>query len=87
MERAEEVVDREAVAPLPHPVRQRRVDEIRNELRDQHECPHPGRFQRIENGTRRPFECEMCADRHWKFILQCRHCHIRVCHDCRRNRV
>jgi hypothetical protein len=29
----------------------------------------------------------MCEDRHWKFILQCRRCHLRVCQDCRMHRV
>ena len=85
--RAEEVVDREAVHPLPRQERQRRVVQMREELRENHECEHPGRFERVFNGGRHGFECEMCEARHRKYILQCRRCHVRVCEDCRRNRV
>ncbi|KAM5429021.1 hypothetical protein McanCB56680_004507 [Microsporum canis] len=46
---------------------------MREELLENHECDHPGRFQRIDEGPgRRGFACEMCGDRHWKYILQCR---------------
>ncbi|KAM5501265.1 hypothetical protein McanMca71_005379 [Microsporum canis] len=73
LNQAEEVVDREAVQPIPHRERQRRVGRMREELLENHECDHPGRFQRIDEGPgRRGFACEMCGDRHWKYILQCR---------------
>ncbi|KAE8334601.1 hypothetical protein BDV24DRAFT_156732 [Aspergillus arachidicola] len=84
---AEEVVDREATHPLAPQERQLRIEQMRDDLRENHECEHPGRFERLFDGGRRGFECEMCGDRHRKYILQCRRCHIRVCEDCRRHRV
>ncbi|ORY10098.1 hypothetical protein BCR34DRAFT_486219 [Clohesyomyces aquaticus] len=87
LERAEEIVDRDAVVVLQPIERQRRVRQVHHELEQNHECGHPGKFQRIFHGGRRGFRCEMCDTRHWKYILQCRHCHINVCEDCRRNRV
>ncbi|RAL06902.1 uncharacterized protein BO97DRAFT_447229 [Aspergillus homomorphus CBS 101889] len=85
--RAEEVVDREAVAPLPRPERHLRVVQMQEHLRRNHECEHSRRFERIEGGGRRGFECEVCQTRHKKYILQCRRCHLRVCEHCRRNRI
>ncbi|EME42772.1 hypothetical protein DOTSEDRAFT_176057 [Dothistroma septosporum NZE10] len=87
IERAEEVVDRDAEAELPRAERNRRVRVVHAGLQDNHECEHPGRFQRMFGGGRRGFQCEMCDVRHWKYILQCRHCYINVCEDCRRNRI
>ncbi|KAL5458815.1 hypothetical protein PMIN06_003134 [Paraphaeosphaeria minitans] len=90
-ERAEEVVDRDAGEVLPPVERQRRVARVRNELEQNHECEHPGRFQKLWRhdgyGGRRGFQCEMCYDRHWKYILQCRHCFVNVCEECRRHRI
>ncbi|RAK97440.1 E3 ubiquitin-protein ligase [Aspergillus ibericus CBS 121593] len=85
--RAEEVVDREAVEPLAPRVRQLRIEQMQEDLRGNHECEHPGKFERIFGTGRRRFQCEICDDRHRKYILQCRRCHIRVCEDCRRNRI
>ncbi|PYI05378.1 hypothetical protein BO78DRAFT_408205 [Aspergillus sclerotiicarbonarius CBS 121057] len=85
--RAEELVDREAVEPLAPQVRQRRVEQMREDLRENHECEHPGKFERILHGGRRGFECEICGTRHWKYILQCRRCHVQVCEECRRYRI
>lgn len=85
--RAEEIVDREAHQPLAHQERNRRVLAMREELLGTHECEHPGRFERIFNAPRRGFRCDMCDHRHWKYIFQCRRCHLRACEDCRRNRL
>lgn len=52
------VVDREAVHPLPRQERQRRIVQIREELRDNHECEHPGRFERIFGGGRRGLDAK-----------------------------
>lgn len=79
IDRAEEVVDREAEVPLRPQERQRRVNIVRQELLDTDECIHPGKFERIFGGSRRGFRCEMCDNRHRKYILQCRRCHLRVC--------
>lgn len=87
LERAEEIVDRDARIDLPVQERQRRVFQVQQDLMENHECEHPGRFKRIEGGGRRGFRCEMCGDRHWKFILQCRRCPIQLCHECRCNRI
>lgn len=87
LERAEEVVDRDAAPNLPPVERNRRVRRVQADLRGNHECEHLGRFQRLLDGGRRGFQCEMCDARHWKYILQCRHCYVRVCEDCRRNRI
>lgn len=86
-ERAEEIVDRDAVFDLPVAERQHRVQEVFAELEQNHECGHPGRFRRMNNTPAWGFRCEMCDASHWKYILQCRHCYINVCEDCRRNRV
>ncbi|KAH8434458.1 BRcat and Rcat domain-containing protein [Aspergillus melleus] len=86
-ERAQEVVDREANQVLRPHDRQLRVARMQQELREVHECEHPGRFERIFGSGRRRFECEMCGSCHRKYILQCRRCHLRVCEDCRRNRI
>lgn len=87
IDRAEELVDREAVGLVQPQERQRRVALVRQELLQTHECAHTGRFERILHGGRRGFRCEMCEDRHWKYMLQCRRCHLRVCEVCRRHRV
>ncbi|KAF2683499.1 hypothetical protein K458DRAFT_453098 [Lentithecium fluviatile CBS 122367] len=87
--RAEEVVDLDAPVDMPHAERQRRVWEVQRDLLEHDDCEHPGRFRRVFGGERRrrAMRCELCSDRHWKYILQCRHCHINVCEDCRRNRI
>ncbi|KAL2871417.1 E3 ubiquitin-protein ligase [Aspergillus lucknowensis] len=87
VERAQEVVDREANQALPPGDRDLRVARMQEDLRDNHECEHPGRFERIFGTGRRRFECEICGDQHRKYILQCRRCHIHACEDCRRNRL
>ncbi|KAF2197062.1 ariadne RING finger [Delitschia confertaspora ATCC 74209] len=89
LQRAEEVVERNAMGPLPQHERRRRVNEMRDELREDHDCEqgHSRRFERVNNYTRRGMECELCGARHWKYLLECRRCHIAVCEVCRRNRV
>lgn len=85
--RAEQVVDREADYPLDPRERQRRFVQIREDLVDQDQCEHPGKFQRVFGDGELELECEMCEQRHWGYILQCRRCHLRVCEVCRRHRV
>ncbi|PGH23584.1 hypothetical protein AJ80_02364 [Polytolypa hystricis UAMH7299] len=85
--RAEEIVDREAERDLGGREREHRVQQMQDELRENHECEHPGRFQMIRGGRKSRFECEMCGGRHRNFILQCRRCHLEVCQDCRMHRV
>ncbi|KAF1977027.1 hypothetical protein BU23DRAFT_662342 [Bimuria novae-zelandiae CBS 107.79] len=87
LERAEEIVDRDAVVDLPIVERRRRVQQVQQQIMQNHECEHTGRFRRVEGGGRRGFRCEMCGNRHWRFILQCRHCPIQLCHECRCNRI
>ncbi|KAL4864105.1 hypothetical protein BDV12DRAFT_189211 [Aspergillus spectabilis] len=82
VERAQEVVDREANQALPPGNRELRVARMQEDLRDNHECEHPGRFERIFSTGRLRFECEICGDWHRKYILRCRRCHIRACEDC-----
>ncbi|PWY83654.1 hypothetical protein BO94DRAFT_586714 [Aspergillus sclerotioniger CBS 115572] len=85
--RAEEVVDRELEELLAAPVRRVRVERIRDELRQNHDCDHPGRFHRINGEGGRRFTCEICEGHHWDYILRCRRCHLYVCERCRRNRL
>ncbi|KAF2703138.1 hypothetical protein K504DRAFT_444366 [Pleomassaria siparia CBS 279.74] len=88
VERAQEVVNRDAPDDLPNAEHRRRVQEVQAQLEEDHECVHPGRFQRVF-GRRRggAMECEMCGAYHYKYLLQCRRCFINVCEECRRNRV
>jgi len=89
-ERAVEVVNRDAPLNLELIERHRRIQNVREDLWNvsQEECGHPGRFRRItEFRPRRGFLCELCDERKWKYILQCRRCHLNVCEDCRRNRI
>ncbi|KAJ6267424.1 hypothetical protein PSV08DRAFT_411876 [Bipolaris maydis] len=88
--RAEQVVDRAAGGYIPPHLRQQRLNEVQEELRDNDECNHYGRkkFSMITEGApRRGFRCEMCNARHRNFILRCKSCQLDVCADCRRNRV
>ncbi|KAF2787237.1 hypothetical protein K505DRAFT_258151 [Melanomma pulvis-pyrius CBS 109.77] len=87
-ERAEEIVERDAPLNLPPAERRRQVRQVFAELQENHECEHSRRFQRITFGAPRGgFRCELCDARHYKYILQCRHCYVNVCEDCRRNRI
>ncbi len=87
LRRAEQVVDREVNYPLAAPERQHRVVQMQRELRENHECSHPGRWEKQEGYQRKGFRCEIRSARHWKYILRCRHCHVLACEDCRRHRV
>ncbi|RAH80840.1 hypothetical protein BO86DRAFT_419760 [Aspergillus japonicus CBS 114.51] len=77
LKRAEEVVERDALGPMPRQEQQQRVRDMQEDLRQNHEYEHSRRFERIEGGGRRGFTCEMCEARYWKFILECRRCHLR----------
>ena len=85
--RAEQVVDREAPHFLPVAERQIRVRAMEQRLERNHECQHHGRWQRRDDFRRRGYVCDFCSDRHWKYILACRHCHVIACESCRRHRV
>lgn len=87
LNRAEQVVDRDAYRPMAPPERQRRVVEMRQELQANHECNHPGRWEKQMGYSRQGFKCEICYTRHWKYILKCRRCHLVACEECRRHRV
>ena len=85
--RAREVVNRDAPRQLPRFEFNRRVDQMRNALRENHECAHRGWLPKIEGGNGQVFRCEMSAKRYTKFILRCPHCDVQICADCRRNRL
>ncbi|PVH96146.1 hypothetical protein DM02DRAFT_688579 [Periconia macrospinosa] len=87
LERAEEIVDRDAYLVLDHDERQLRIQHMVADLQQNHECDHSRRFRRVEGSPGRGYRCEMCNARHWQFILECRRCHLRVCQDCRCNRI
>ncbi|KAH7115270.1 hypothetical protein B0J11DRAFT_444628 [Dendryphion nanum] len=88
IQRAEQVVDRR-MPDLAPAQRNHHVLQVQEDLRDVDDCDHVSRrkFTQVEGGGRAGFRCEMCNDRHWKFILQCKRCELRLCMDCRRNRV
>lgn len=85
--RTQEVVDRQAHRPLLPPERQHRVDNMREELRQTHECTHPDGFERMEGVASISFLCDMFNKEHWLYIHACRRCHLIVCGNCLRNRV
>lgn len=97
LDRAEQVVDRRRLAApallLPQAARlapqdrQRQVNEARDNIRQNHNCQHVGRFQRVNGGAGYNFQCEFCQKRCSKYILECRQCRIAVCEQCRRNRI
>ena len=64
------------------------VDEMAEFLREHHECDHRGRWRRCEiyNG-RRGRCCEVCQRRVFKYLLQCRHCMLTACQECRGHRI
>ena len=86
LERAGQIADRPQPRGAPAVLeadRNERVQAIAQELRDRHDCEHEGRWRRIDGRSR----CEECG--HWlrDFILECRHCMLRACVRCRRNRL
>jgi hypothetical protein len=86
-ERAVEVVDRDADGPMAPARRARMIHQVREQLMERHECTHSRHFERLTTYRRRGYRCEICDTRHWKYILQCRHCFVNVCEECRRHRV
>ena len=66
--RAREVVNRDAPRQLPRFKFNRRVDQMRNALRENHECAHRGWLPKIEGGNGQVFRCEMSAKRHTKLL-------------------
>ncbi|KAK6344340.1 hypothetical protein TWF696_007979 [Orbilia brochopaga] len=87
LEAAARRVDRDADEPLVPAVRAQRIERAQYEIRQNHDCTHPGRFQRRTEYRRRGYRCDLCAARHWKYILACRHCDLLACESCRRFRV
>ncbi|KAK6353946.1 hypothetical protein TWF730_008366 [Orbilia blumenaviensis] len=80
-------VDDAAVEPLAPAVRVNRIIEVQEQIRRNHACEHPGRFERRTDWKRSGHRCELCNARHWKYILACRHCGVQVCEECRRFRI
>ncbi|KAI0377895.1 hypothetical protein F5Y04DRAFT_167402 [Hypomontagnella monticulosa] len=60
----------------------RRIAELMEDLRENHECDHDRWFSR--GG---PCECEECGDVMPVFIYECRQCHIMACRYCRYHRL
>ena len=79
--RAREVVNRDAPRQLPRFEFNRRVDQMRNALRENHECAHRGWLPKIEGGNGQVFRCEMSAKRHTKFVMRCPHYYVHICAD------
>ncbi|KAF2005942.1 hypothetical protein P154DRAFT_551246 [Amniculicola lignicola CBS 123094] len=85
--RAEEVVHRENPQRLlAAEVVNAAVEEMRENLREEHQCTHPGWLDRVDY-TGQPLQCEVCAHHFHSFILQCPRCHVQICASCRRNRL
>jgi hypothetical protein len=84
-DRAQQVVRRDAPAALPNAQLDRRVEQVRDRLRDNSECRHQFWDNRAA-GQGDVLECEMCA-RTFGQITQCVGCHVMVCRYCRRNQM
>ncbi|UPK91804.1 hypothetical protein LCI18_002739 [Fusarium solani-melongenae] len=81
--RANAIVDRaNDAAQLNEAVRQRRVEQERLNLIENHECTHE-RWK----GRPGPRECEECLEIMPVFIYECRRCRIMACRRCRYNRL
>lgn len=59
-----------------------RVQEIIQNLLENHECDH-ARWRWV----RGPHECEVCNEETRHYIFECRQCALEVCWACRRNRL
>lgn len=79
--RAREVVNRDAPRQLPRFEFNRRVDQMRNALRENHECAHRGWLPKIEGRNGQVFRCEMSTKRHTKFVMRCPHYYVHICAD------
>ncbi|RMJ16380.1 hypothetical protein CDV36_003924 [Fusarium kuroshium] len=81
--RANAIVDRaNDAAVINEAARQRRVEQERLNLIENHECTHE-RWR----GRPGPRECEECLDIMPLFIYECRQCRIMACRRCRYNRL
>lgn len=60
----------------------RRLEDIVQNLRDNHECVHDS-WQWV----RGPHVCEECHHRLPKYIFECRQCELQACWRCRKNRL
>ncbi|RSL65567.1 hypothetical protein CEP53_003621 [Fusarium sp. AF-6] len=81
--RANAIVDRaNDAAVINEAARQRRVEQERLNLIENHECTHE-RWR----GRPGPRECEECLDVMPLFIYECRQCRIMACRRCRYNRL
>ncbi|RYC63074.1 hypothetical protein CHU98_g3131 [Xylaria longipes] len=94
-ERAEEIYDRahnprnENVnirgvnhRPVAPAARQRGIQNIMDNLRENHECDHYD-----WRSLRGRYECEECHDTMPEFIYECQQCNIMACRRCRYNRL
>ncbi|PGH13339.1 hypothetical protein AJ79_03756 [Helicocarpus griseus UAMH5409] len=82
LERGRQILARDQ-RPGDRPPAPAALNRVVREIRERHECNHPGRWRRIDG----PHRCEECSGRLRDFILQCRHCLLRACIRCRLNRV
>lgn len=79
---AEERMRAQGRAPAAPEARRARVQVIAEELRENHECRHPGGFRYDEGGGR----CAGCRNRLPSYLFQCGACFLRICNRCRHNR-
>ncbi|CAN8097457.1 unnamed protein product [Discula destructiva] len=69
-------------APEPDYARQRRLEQVRQQLLDDHDCEHVS-WRRIGG----PRNCEECGDRMPLWLNVCKQCSIMVCRRCKLNRL
>jgi hypothetical protein len=82
LQRANDIVDRDAGDRINALERHRRVQLERVNLIENHECDHE-RWK----GRPGPRECEECNQVLPVFIYECRQCHVMACRRCRFNRL
>ncbi|KAK6541085.1 hypothetical protein TWF694_008461 [Orbilia ellipsospora] len=80
-------VDRDAVVPLAPVIRAERIEQVQEQIRENHNCTHPGRFEKRTAYRSWGYQCDICNRRHWKYILVCPRCELMACEECRRFRV
>ena len=80
--RANVIVNRENQNLQQGERREALVQRAMENLRENHECAHPGRWAYIAGRH----ECEHCNHVLPQFILRCRICRLQACARCRRNR-
>ena len=81
MAQREEIVAREPVVPDAA-----RVQQIEENIREDHECAHRY-FKRVNGVNGGENLCELCRSRLTGYLLECRQCQIRICVRCKRHRL